>query len=63
MPAPHDGRLVIRGYSCPLALAVRENPRVCGAVEVLLSRYVGKPVRERCERGERARCCFEVVGG
>jgi len=59
----HDGRLVIRGYSCPLALAVRENPRVCEAVEALLSRHVGKPVRERCERGERVRCCFEVVGG
>src|SRR5207249_3629024 len=27
-----DGRLAIRGYSCPLAVLVRDNPRVCVAI-------------------------------
>ncbi|HEX7337183.1 MAG TPA: helix-turn-helix domain-containing protein [Gemmatimonadales bacterium] len=57
----HEGRPVIRGYSCPLNLAVKENPRMCLALETLLSELIGKPVRECCERdGEKARCCFEV---
>jgi predicted ArsR family transcriptional regulator len=51
----------IRGYSCPLGLAVQENPRVCVAVEALLSELLGTRVQEHCDRGgERARCCFEV---
>jgi predicted ArsR family transcriptional regulator len=59
-----NGRLAIRGYSCPLAAAVRENPGVCRAIEALLSQLLGTTVREHCERGgERARCCFEVGKG
>jgi predicted ArsR family transcriptional regulator len=59
----HKGKAVIRGYSCPLSLAVKENPRVCLAIEALLAELIGKPVRERCERdGEKARCRFEVSG-
>jgi predicted ArsR family transcriptional regulator len=59
-----DGRLSIRGRSCPLAVAVQENPRICVAIEALLSELLGTTVREHCDRnGERARCCFEVVGG
>jgi predicted ArsR family transcriptional regulator len=53
--------LMIRGYSCPLALAVRENPGVCVAVQALLSRYIGEHVIEHCDReGERVHCRFEV---
>lgn len=60
----HEGRHRIRGYSCPLALAVRQNPQVCAAVEALLTQLLGTPVREQCDRtGEQARCCFEVVTG
>jgi predicted ArsR family transcriptional regulator len=57
-----DGALAVRGFSCPLGAAVRGHPEVCRAVEGLLSEAVGLPIRERCDRGERARCCF-VVGG
>ena len=59
-----DGRCwLIRGYSCPLALAVRENNHVCGAIQTLLERYTGEPVVERCERGnEHVRCRFEIGG-
>lgn len=58
-----EGRCTIRGYNCPLAVAVRQNPRVCLAVEALLSELLGTSVREHCDRsGERMRCCFEVRG-
>lgn len=58
-----DGQLIIRGYSCPLAVAVHENPRVCAAVQELLTQLTGVSVTERCDRtGDRARCCF-LIGG
>ena len=57
------GQLTIRGFSCPLDVVVRENPRVCLAIEALLSELTGAPMKECCDRsGERARCCFEVGG-
>jgi predicted ArsR family transcriptional regulator len=59
----HDGTTVLRGYSCPLADAVRAHPGTCQAVESLVAELVGGPVRERCDRGERPRCCFELVSG
>jgi predicted ArsR family transcriptional regulator len=56
-----DRCFVIRGYSCPLALAVRENRGVCVAVQALLSGYIGENVVEHCDReGERVQCRFEV---
>jgi predicted ArsR family transcriptional regulator len=58
----HESGPVIRGYSCPLAIAVRENPRVCLAVETLLAELLGVEVRERCDRStETMRCCFQIV--
>jgi predicted ArsR family transcriptional regulator len=59
----HEGGLTIRGRSCPLAIAVQENPRICLAIEALLAELLGTTVREHCDRsGERARCCFEISG-
>lgn len=59
-PAGNKG-LVIRGYSCPLATAVRRNPRVCAALESLLAELLGTPVAERCDRTTYPpRCRFEV---
>ncbi len=56
-----DRCLVIKGYSCPLALAVRENRGVCVAIQALLSRYIDEKVIEHCDRdGERVHCRFEV---
>ena len=55
---------MIRGYSCPLAVAVRENPRVCLAVEKLLGEVLGVEVQERCDRSSEAvRCCFAIRAG
>lgn len=51
----------IRGYSCPLAALVPGNPQVCHLAETLVSEVVGAPVRERCDKGARPRCCFEIL--
>ena len=56
-----DGSFVIRGYSCPLAGVVADHPEVCRMAETLLTELAGVPVYERCDRGERPRCCFEVA--
>ena len=56
-----DGTLVIRGYSCPLAAVTPDHPEACRMAETLLTRVAGVPVYERCDRGERPRCCFEVA--
>jgi predicted ArsR family transcriptional regulator len=57
----HDGGFVIRGYSCPLAGVTPEHPEICRMVEALIAELAGVPVRERCDRGERPRCCFEIA--
>jgi predicted ArsR family transcriptional regulator len=56
-----NGRLELRGFSCPLADAVRAHPATCRAAESLVATVIGAPVRERCDRTSRPRCCFEVV--
>jgi predicted ArsR family transcriptional regulator len=57
----HDGGFVIRGYSCPLAGVTPEHPEVCRMAETLIAELAGVPVHQRCDRGERPRCCFEVA--
>lgn len=56
-----DGGHLIRGYSCPLAAVTPDHPEVCRMVEVLISELAGVAVHERCDRGARPRCCFEVA--
>ena len=56
-----DGGFVIRGYSCPLAGVTPDHPEVCRMAETLVAELAGVPVHERCDRGERPRCCFEVA--
>ncbi len=56
-----DGTILIRGYSCLLAAVVPDHPEVCHLAETLLAELTGMPVRERCNRGENPRCCFEVA--
>lgn len=56
-----EDAFVIRGCAgCPLSAATARHAELCHAVESLLSQYVGAPVRECCDRGERPRCHFEV---
>ncbi|MEP6731166.1 MAG: ArsR family transcriptional regulator [bacterium] len=56
-----DEGYLLRGYACPLAAAVRSDPRACHVVEELVSEIVGAPVRECCDRSNGARCRFEVL--
>lgn len=56
-----DGALRLRGYACPLSVAVSRRPEVCRAVETLVAELVQAPVRQCCEHGARPRCGF-VVG-
>jgi predicted ArsR family transcriptional regulator len=56
-----DGAFVIRGYSCPLAGVTPDHPEVCRMAQTLITELAGVPVYERCDRGERPRCCFEVA--
>jgi predicted ArsR family transcriptional regulator len=55
-----DESLSLRGFSCPLADAVRAYPGTCRAVETLVAQVLGEKVREHCERGDRPRCWFEI---
>jgi len=55
-----EGGCVVRGYDCPLAAVTAGRPEVCRVAEALISDLAGVPVRERCDRGTRPRCCFEV---
>ena len=54
-------RWAIRGFGCPLGLAVRERPEACLALEAMLEELLRAPVRECCDRGPRPRCRFEVT--
>jgi predicted ArsR family transcriptional regulator len=56
-----NGSFIIRGYSCPLAAVTPEHPEACQMAEALITELAGVPVRERCDRGKRPRCCFEVA--
>lgn len=56
-----NGHIVIRGAGCPLAAVTSRHRGVCLAMEHLVTTMVGVPVRECCERGERPRCCFQVL--
>jgi predicted ArsR family transcriptional regulator len=56
-----DGAVIIRGYSCPLAGVTPDHPQVCRMAETLIAELAGVPVHERCDRGERPRCCFEIA--
>lgn len=58
-----NGEIVLRGYSCPLADAVRAHPATCQATESLVAELVGEPVLECCDKGDRPRCCFRVLAG
>lgn len=57
------GRSVVRSCSCPLASVVSTHPEICDVLASVLGDVLGARVRQRCERGESPRCCFEVAHG
>ncbi len=56
-----NGSFIIRSYSCPLTAVAADHPEVCRMADTLLTELAGVPIYEHCDRGERPRCCFEVV--
>lgn len=56
----HRGTSTIRGAACPLASAVSRNPRICHAVETLVSEIAGEQAHQCCDHSDRPRCCFEI---
>lgn len=51
----------IRGFGCPLMLAVAACPDTCVAVEELLAETTGAAVREQCDRSGSPRCRFAIA--
>lgn len=57
-----DGdRVTLRADCCPLAGATRIYEEMCGAMEKAVQTASGLPTRERCARGDRPRCAFELL--
>jgi predicted ArsR family transcriptional regulator len=52
---------VIRSCSCPLASVTATHPELCQILASVVGGLLNANVRERCEKGESPRCCFELV--
>jgi predicted ArsR family transcriptional regulator len=57
----NDGIFKIQGRGCPVGAAVAHEPCVCSAVESLLEKIVGAPVKQCCDHSLRPSCCFEIA--
>lgn len=53
-------RLIIKSNGCPLGVAVGAHAGICVAIESLLNELIGVPIHQRCDRGKRPGCRFEV---
>ena len=58
-----NGHIRILGAGCPLAALTGKHQGVCLALESLVTKIVGVPVRECCDRSGRPQCCFEIKNG
>jgi len=56
-----ESSYVIRGNGCAMDALVGGHPELCLMIESLVSAATGSEVRERCDRGERPSCAFEVL--
>jgi predicted ArsR family transcriptional regulator len=61
--SPTAGPVAIRACGCPLASVTASHPEVCGVLADVLGELLGTTVRERCDRRETPRCCFEIDPG
>jgi predicted ArsR family transcriptional regulator len=48
---------------CPLASVTAAHPEVCAVLAEVLGEVLGTAVRERCDRHDVPRCCFELGAG
>jgi predicted ArsR family transcriptional regulator len=56
-----DGTVVVRGTTCPLAAVTGDHTEVCQMMQTIVSGITGVSVRERCQRGQVPKCCFEFT--
>lgn len=54
------GKVVIKGYGCPITGGVEADGRLCIAMAVMISKLVGIPATEKCNRDDQPSCCFEI---
>jgi predicted ArsR family transcriptional regulator len=54
---------VLRACGCPLASVTAGHPEVCALLAEVLGELLGSSVRERCDRNDSPRCCFELELG
>lgn len=52
---------LIHGISCPFADIACEHQKICEMVAKLISEIAQVPVLERCTRGEKVQCNFEIL--
>lgn len=55
-----EQQLTLRACGCPLASITASHSDVCELLAAVLSELLGTEVRQRCQREESPRCCFEV---
>lgn len=55
-----ERQLELRACGCPLASVTASHSEVCELLAAVLSELLGTEVRQRCQREESPRCCFEV---
>jgi predicted ArsR family transcriptional regulator len=55
------GKTLVRSCSCPLASVTAVHPELCGLFARLFGEILDAPVREKCEKGQSPRCCFEIT--
>ncbi len=56
----HEGGVLVRNYSCPVASAVRGESRICRALAAFFSEATGRPVTEMCLRQGRLTCQYLI---
>ena len=51
----------ICGFSCPLASAVKHDPKICLIAETMVAVITGENVVEKCDRSGKPKCNFEII--
>ncbi|MEM7226680.1 MAG: helix-turn-helix domain-containing protein [Pseudomonadota bacterium] len=51
---------MLRSFTCPIAAVVRIEPCACASLAALFEQLTGRPTRDRCLRGDKLVCQFEI---
>jgi predicted ArsR family transcriptional regulator len=58
-----NGKVVLRCFDCPLAVAVVGHPEICRLMETVLGDALGVPVHQHCQAEPSPQCHFEIETG